>query len=176
MDDWTTSLADAPEDVAPPLASLDAESAVLGAILAHSGVLDDVAEVLGALDFFAQIHGTIYQAILDCRDAGRGIDPISVANQVRAATGEDVLPRLSMLLDASTGPTMAVVHARSVRDYAVRRALCAVCAEVVANASDPAPVADLLGRAEERIRDLADGEPDAAAPVPMVEAVPPAFA
>ena len=47
-----------------PPQNLEAESAVLGAILVNKEVMDKIADVLIAEDFYSQANQTIYRAIL----------------------------------------------------------------------------------------------------------------
>lgn len=44
--------------------SLEAEEAVLGAILVKNGVLEDVAEVLGVEDFYRDAHRRLFPHML----------------------------------------------------------------------------------------------------------------
>jgi hypothetical protein len=64
---------------------VDAEESVLGAILLDERVLDAVAGIVSAADFFRPSHGTIFEAMLALRDAGQPVDAITVADALARA-------------------------------------------------------------------------------------------
>lgn len=68
--------------LAVPPHNLDAEKAVLGAILLDGSILNTLAGTLDPEHFYKTSHGTIYQAMLELAASGRGIDNITLAEHL----------------------------------------------------------------------------------------------
>jgi replicative DNA helicase len=66
-----------PAGVTPP-ANLEAEQSVLGAILLRPQVLDQVADLIGAQDFYRPAHGRIFQGMLDLYNRAEPVDLVTV--------------------------------------------------------------------------------------------------
>lgn len=67
-----------------PPQSIEAEQAVLGAILIESQCLDEVVTILATTEcFYVDAHAKIYQAILDLYYANKGVDILTVTDQVK---------------------------------------------------------------------------------------------
>jgi replicative DNA helicase len=65
-----------------PPHNLEAEEAVLGAILAAGRLLADVAAVLEEADFYRPAHRAIWRAILRLADRGQPTDPVTVLGEL----------------------------------------------------------------------------------------------
>lgn len=65
-----------------PRHSLDAEKAVLRAMLSSRDAIADIVEVLHDIDFYRPAHGLIYTTILDLYARGQALDPVSVAAEL----------------------------------------------------------------------------------------------
>lgn len=81
----TESITD-PLDRIPPQ-HLDAEQAVLGAMMLNPGVIDMVTAIVQADDFYRPAHQTIYATILDLYGRSRTpkIDPITISDELTSA-------------------------------------------------------------------------------------------
>ena len=88
--DW---LRPVPEHVPPH--NLEAEEAVLGAVLAAGRLLPEVAAVLEEADFYRPAHRAIWRALLRLADCGQPTDPVTVLGEL-ADSGE--------LADVGGGP------------------------------------------------------------------------
>ncbi|MER6548448.1 DnaB-like helicase N-terminal domain-containing protein [Streptomyces sp. NPDC001250] len=83
-------------DGVPPH-SLDAEKAVLRAMLSSSDAVADIVEVLHEADFYRPAHGLIYTTVLDLYARGQAHDQVAVAaelakqEQLEQAGGSDYL-------------------------------------------------------------------------------------
>jgi replicative DNA helicase len=145
----------------PPHA-LDAERAVLGALLlepsAFSTVID---EGLLPEHFYRPHHGTIFRAIADLHHAGEQIDTLTVVDellkkgQLDAVGGATAISQLEALL-----PTAAHVgsYARLVREKAVLRQLIENATNVVQSAyAQDKRVEDILDEAERTILEISQG-------------------
>ena len=61
-----------------PPQNLEAERAVLGALLLDESCFDRVIDLVTAPDFYLESHRLIFQAICQLRNMGRPIDLISL--------------------------------------------------------------------------------------------------
>jgi replicative DNA helicase len=145
----------------PPHA-LDAERAVLGALLLEPSAYDDVVdEGLRPEHFYRPHHGTIFRAIADLHAASEHIDTLTVVDellkkgQLDAVGGAAAISQLEALL-----PTAAHVtsYARLVREKSVLRQLIENATGVVQSAyAQNKRVADILDEAERSILEISQG-------------------
>jgi replicative DNA helicase len=120
--------------------NLQAEQALLGALLLNNGSFEHVSEFLRAEHFSERLHGLIYGAIAHYLDKGRVADPITL---------HDYLSRDSLFIELGGGQylvdlTDAVISLVSVTDYGrliydlyLRRQLIALGHETVLDAKSP---------------------------------------
>ena len=159
--------------------NLEAEQAVLGAMLVAPKTIAGVVDVLGPEDFYASDHANVFRAILDVAERSAP-DVVSVTAEMRR-TGKLSKPLLVRdLADACPTPASARHYAEIVRDEALKRRLEKVGHEIAglvsANGRRPAEMLEiaenLLGAVErpqtevigiEAIADEAAAEIDEAA-------------
>jgi hypothetical protein len=67
-----------PEPGREPPHNLEAEEAVLGAVLASGRLLVEVAALVEEADFYRPAHRAIWRAILRLADRGQPTDPVTV--------------------------------------------------------------------------------------------------
>ena len=67
-----------PEPGPEPPHNLEAEEAVLGAVMAAGRLLVEVAAVLEEADFYRPAHRAIWRAMLRLADVGQPTDPVTV--------------------------------------------------------------------------------------------------
>jgi replicative DNA helicase len=75
-----------PQDTAPyglPPQNVEAEEAIISAILIDNATLLDVIEVLAPEDFYRTAHQKIYAAIIDLFDKTEPIDLVTLANRLK---------------------------------------------------------------------------------------------
>jgi replicative DNA helicase len=145
----------------PPHA-LDAERAVLGALLLEPSAYDNVVdEGLRPEHFYRPNHGTVFRAIADLHAAGEHIDTLTVVDellkkgQLDAVGGAAAISQLEALL-----PTAAHVssYARLVREKSVLRQLIENATNVVQSAfAQNKRVEDILDEAERSILEISQG-------------------
>jgi replicative DNA helicase len=141
-----------PADTAPgrtPPQDLDAEQAVLGAMMMGADTVGDIADVLSTKDFYRPGNGQIFDAIMSLAGKGEPADAITVAAEL-AKLG--LLNRLGgpAYLAGCAGKVVvagnAGYHARIVADKAVLRRLADAGALAVqlalAGQGDPADIVD----------------------------------
>lgn len=66
----------------PPPFDLEAERAVLGAMMLSSNALEEVVEVLEPAHFYRPTHETIYRALVDLHNEGTAHDQIALSNRL----------------------------------------------------------------------------------------------
>ena len=117
--------------------NMEAEQAVLGAILANNEALNHVGSSLEAEDFYAGIHQRIFKAIKQFNDKGLIANPVTLKHHFAGAEGiEDQY--LAKLVGAATSIINIHDYGKIIRDLAIKRRLIAVGEGVVVEAYNPA--------------------------------------
>jgi len=133
------------------LADLEAEDAVLGAMLTNPEAIDVAEEDLTVEDFWRPGNGTLYRAMVAMRAAGIDVDPVTVAAKldskgVLSDDGRDRLHALAELpITASSQRHYCGIVADAARRERIRRAGLELAARV-AEAEDADAAADLAER------------------------------
>lgn len=140
------------------LVPLEAERAVLGAVLADQSLLDAAQEILSAQDFGTAAHEAIFSTMVALGNERRGIDHLSVAEALKARNLLTIAggPAYLMALDQGVPLTHnAPEYARAVKAHAMRRAFALAGREVTDAALSGAVEADALPEyADKRIAAL----------------------
>jgi replicative DNA helicase len=146
---------------------LEAEQAVLGAVLASGRLLVEVAAQLEEADFYRPAHRSIWRAILALADRGEPTDPVTVLGELdRAGELAEVGggPFLHTLVECVPTVANATHYARLVAEAARRRRVIDLGLRLAHSDADPAVLAHLAC-------ELADttsvGEGGWAPPVPL---------
>lgn len=110
-------------DARPLPANVEAEQALLGALLSENGLIDAVADVVQPSDFYEPLHQRIYEAALQEASAGRSASPVTLKGRFAddpdmAAVGANYLMRLTA---DGQGLFAALDLARLIHDLARRR-------------------------------------------------------
>ena len=113
----------------PPY-SLEAEKAVLGAILNNSSVFINVAGILQSDFFYIEDHRIIYEVIADLDKNNRPADAISVAQSARYR-GKITAAYLSELIQSSPITLNIEHYAEIVKLYYFRRRVINACREII---------------------------------------------
>ena len=149
---------------------LEAEEAVLGAVLAAGRLLVEVAAVLEEADFYRPAHRAIWRTMLRLADRGAPTDPVTVLGELDDA-GElaDVGggPFLHTLVEAVPTVANAGHYARLVADTARRRRVIDLGIRLAHSDADPAVLAHLAGELAESTIAAGVGERGWEAPVPI---------
>ncbi len=118
-----------------PPSNLQAEQALLGALLANNKAFERVAEFLAQDHFADPIHGRIFEAIRRRIDSGQLADAVTLRGEFEhSGLLEEVggTAYLAQLLAATVGIINAGEYGRAVHDAWVRRQLIEL-GEVVVN-------------------------------------------
>jgi hypothetical protein len=163
--DW---LRPVPEHTPPH--NLEAEEAVLGAILASGRLLDEVTAQVEEGDFFRPAHRAIWRAMLRLADRDQPSDPVTMLGELEDA-GElaDVGggPFLHTLIQAVPTVASAGHYARLVADTARRRRVIDLGIRLAHSEADPAVLAHLAGELAESTIAAGVGERGWEPPVPF---------
>jgi replicative DNA helicase len=120
-----------------PPSNIQAEQALLGALLANNKAYERVSEFLASEHFVDPIHGRIYQAIVRRVEAGQLADAVTLkAEFEHAGVLEEVggTAYLTQLLSAMVGIINAGDYGRTIYDTWLRRQLIDLGETVVNNA------------------------------------------
>src|SRR5215218_10634541 len=131
-----------------PPHNLEAEEAVLGAILASGRLLPEVAALLEEVDFYRPAHRAIWRAILRLADRGQPTDPVTVLGELhhsRELADVGGGPFLHTLVEAVPTVAHAGHYARLVVDTARRRRVIDLGIRLAHSDADPAVLAQLAG-------------------------------
>ena len=145
-----------------PPSNVQAEQALLGALLANNKAFDRVAEFLAAEHFADPIHGRIFNAIHRRVSNGQLADAITLRAEFEHTGVLDEVggtAYLAQLLTAMVGIINAGEYGRAIHDAWLRRELIEVGEEVVNNAFGADPELDgkqQVEAAEQRLFDIAD--------------------
>jgi hypothetical protein len=145
--DW---LRPVPEHVPPH--NLEAEEAVLGAVLASGRLLEEVAGQLEEADFYRPAHRAIWRAVLRLADRGQPTDPVTVLGELDdrgelADVGGG--PFLHTLVQAVPTVANAGHYAGLVADTARRRRVIDLGIQLAHSDADPAVLAHVAGELAE---------------------------
>jgi hypothetical protein len=137
-----------PEPDRQPPHNLEAEEAVLGAILTAGRLLADVAAVLEEADFYRPAHRAIWRAILRLTDRDQPTDPITVLGELDD-NGDlaDVggAPFLHTLVEVVPTVANAGHYAQLVAETARRRRVIDLGIRLAHADADPVVLAHLAG-------------------------------
>jgi len=142
-----------------PPHDLDAEAAVLSAVLLSREALDKVLEILKPEHFYSDANGRIYEAAQQLALEGKPIDIVSVASWLRdrerlAQIGGPSY--LGQLADATPAVAHVGAHAAVVYEKWRLRQLIATCQKVAAEGyGDVGVVQEFIDGAEQAVYELA---------------------
>lgn len=145
--------------------SMDAEQAVLGAILIDTNCFDRVSGILRTADcFYIPQHKAIYTIIANLKLLNQKVDALIVAEELRRngtydeASGKNYLAQL-----AQSVPSIANVenYAKIIREKYYLRTLMDAASEMLKNAADEELPADtIMDAAEQKIYNIRQGTKD----------------
>lgn len=130
--------------------NVQAEQAVLGAILRDNDAIDRIPE-LDAAHFFRGDHRSIYTEIAAQLGAGRRVDAVTLAERLDA----ELLPYLASLHASAASAARIEYHARIVVEKATKRALSALSVDLAADAESGKDSTECIAEAAARLDELA---------------------
>ncbi len=166
----------APEGANLPPQDLDAEEAVLGAMMINEQAVLTVSDVIrDPGDFYREAHGTVFRAILALLTRSEPIDAVTVSDELeRMGKLEDVGGR-GFIFGLSSSVTVAAnakSHAQIVRDVAIMRRVAAAGLEIAQlGFQRQGDVRQILDQAESAIFDVAQSR-NTSELIPLSELLP----
>ena len=138
--------------------NIEAEEAVLGAILVNPEVITKVVETLKPESFYKPAHRYVYEAMLQLFNTNERIDLVSVSDVLSYNSKLEAVGGRAFINDLSykTITTSNIeYYARIVQEKAVKRALINAGSEIVSFGYDMNPIDESLESAEKLIFDIA---------------------
>ena len=138
-----------------PPHDLDAERAVIGAMLVSETAVAAVAERLAARDFYSEVHRIIYGAMMRLYSRGEPIDQLTLTNELRSVNEFDRVggrPYVFQIVESVPMAANAGRYADIVRGKALLRAVIDVGSRITEDAfREPENVSEALDSAEQLI-------------------------
>lgn len=143
--------------------NIDAEEALLGAMLLSNTACEKATAVLVAGDFYKPAYGIIYSAIVKLYERGQPVDPVTVADVLSAQGVLDDVggpPALINLQSATPATSSAARYAKIISEHSVLRKLISAASEMVEacyDVPDQDGVDALLASTHERFTEALQG-------------------
>src|ERR687891_1109359 len=138
-----------------PPHDLDAERAVIGAMLVSETAIAVVAERLAAEDFYSEVHRIIYGAMMRLYSRGEPIDQLTLTNELRSVNEFERIggrPYVFQIVESVPTAANAARYADIVRGKALLRAVIDVGSRITEDAfREPENVSEALDSAEQLI-------------------------
>jgi replicative DNA helicase len=167
-----------PADPVPARApsNIEAEQALLGAILFDNAAYERVGNALKAAHFYEPFHQRLYTAIEEYVRKGQLAEPIVLMERFRRDPGFEELGGLRYLadlVDRAPPAANAAEYARVIHDLALRRELIRLGGEMATHAvNDPESTArDQIQGAEQQLFALAESGASSTGFVPFADAL-----
>jgi replicative DNA helicase len=138
-----------------PPHDLDAERAVIGAMLVSETAVAAVAERLAAEDFYSEVHRIIYGAMTRLYSRGEPIDQLTLTNELRSVNEFERIggrPYVFQIVESVPTAANAGRYADIVRGKALLRAIIDVGSRITEDAfREPEDVSEALDSAEQLV-------------------------
>ena len=138
-----------------PPQNIDAEQAVLGAILIENASLNKALEFITPDDFYRESHRRIFSAILDLNERNEVVDLITLTDHLRSKNELETVGGAAYLSSlVNSIPTAANIrqHSRIIHEKAVLRNLITIATDIVGQGYEGSRrVEELLDYAEHSI-------------------------
>jgi replicative DNA helicase len=154
--------------------SIEAEQALLGAVLLQNDCIDAVAGRVDPADFFEPVHRQIFEVACDLVRAGKVATPVTLKRHLAAdldVAGLTLNQYLARLAAEATTTINAPDYADVVRENAQRRALIALAQRLGSGAHGSGEIGALVGEGLNALDELLDSDRRARRPVMISEAL-----
>ena len=142
-----------------PPQNIEAEQAVLGAMLIKKEAISEVAQILNESDFYREAHRVVFQAMLELFNRNEAVDLITVTEQLRKDELLEKAGGIAFVTSlANSVPTAANVeyHAKIVKEKAQMRNLINSATAIAGMGyEDTEDVAVVMDKAEKMILEVA---------------------
>ena len=144
-----------------PPQSIEAEQSVLGAMLLDKEAIASATEILTPNDFYNQVNGAIFDAIVKIYQRGEPVDLITLPEQLKNNNILEQVGGVSFISDlANSVPSSSSVrhYAKIVESKSLMRKLIKESSFIVDKSYEGTEeVSELIEMAEKRIFDIAQG-------------------
>jgi replicative DNA helicase len=141
-----------------PPQNLEAEQAILGALMVDRDLVPIVSEIVQKSDFYAPHHATVYDAITALYERGEPVDKVSVAEELRRRKLLDEVGGadfISLLLNTVPTAASAEYYARVVAEKSILRSLITAGSRIAGIAFEqPENVDDVVDQCEQMIFEI----------------------
>ena len=141
--------------------SIEAEEALLGAIIIDIDAYWAVSDLLKPEHFYKTLHRQVYTAMKGLIDAGLAVDAITLPEVLEAKFNIPYQEAINFIADAQVHAPIsfnAANYARIIHSVAMRRMLNAAAGRIATLASDEStPIGEVLESAERAIFGVTDG-------------------
>ena len=143
-----------------PPHSIEAEQAVLGAMLMNKDAVMVASEIITGEDFYQTAYGIIFDSVVDLFKEGKPVDLITLQEQLKA---KNVPPEISSmefvkdLLEGTQTSANVKYYAEIVRDKAVLRKLIRINEETANTCYlESQPLEEILEKTEKQVFELVE--------------------
>ena len=158
-----------PENLKVPPNSVEAEQAILGGLLLNNSAWDDVAERVGARDFYRKAHRQIFEVIAQLVEEENPCDLVTVSQALTQLGQLDDIGGMTYLSElARNTPSAANItaYAEIVRERSILRQLINVSHDVAESAfnTEGRKSLEILDKAESAIFEIAEQQKKGSGP------------
>ena len=160
-----------------PPRNIEAEQALLGAILANNHALEKVSEFLKPIHFASPVHAAIYKAILSLHSRGHSADPVTLKGYLANDNILDEVGGIKYLMElAATAVNIinAEDYGKLIFDRYLRRQLISIGTDIVNDAYAVSLDSDAslqMSQAEHKLYELGTEGQIEGGPKPFYEAL-----
>ena len=137
--------------------SIEAEQALLGAIIVSPDAFDKIGGIITADDFYVAEHQHIYTALIKMYNQNKTIDVVTLVNMLVEMGDRDEaggVQYITLLAESVPSATNVKDYAKIVKDKSTLRRLIRVCDEINEDAYSETDVRTVIDSAEQKIFDI----------------------
>ena len=137
--------------------SIEAEQALLGAIIVSPDAFDKIGGIITADDFYVAEHQHIYTALIKMYNQNKTIDVVTLVNMLVEMGDRDEaggIQYITLLAESVPSATNVKDYAKIVKDKSTLRRLIRVCDEINEDAYSESDVRTVIDSAEQKIFDI----------------------
>ncbi len=138
--------------------NIEAEQAVLGAIIYNNGIMAEVASLLNPKSFFSTAHQHIFRSMLELANQDVQVDEITIGDELKSSSQLEEIggyAYLAELLDCVPSSNNIQQYSKIVQEHALLRDLIDISSKIARKSSDPEnKISELLAEAESQFRKI----------------------
>ncbi len=137
-----------------PPHNTEAEASVLGAILIDKDAISIASGIISARDFYSEINGIIFDAMMDLYEEGKPIDILTLTSKLKKNKTKDKVESSYLVNLVNEIPTSANIeeYAKLIKEASTKRSLIHAGSQITEMAfMDDKEIDDILDKAESTI-------------------------